>query len=117
MVRSGILAPDAVGPRLIMESRMSSPMPDPVAVERLRSALRDLHLRSGKPSLRRLAAELEIRQTNWSHATVERVLKCRPRLPSLDQLRDLVAVLNGDRARFDRLWLEAHGLESNVDDG
>jgi hypothetical protein len=98
-----------------MEQRVSSPTPDPEAVERLKAALRELHLRNGKPSLRRLAAELEIRQTNWSHATVERVLKCKPKLPSLDQLRDLVAVLNGNRAKFDQLWLEAHGLEPEDD--
>jgi trehalose 6-phosphate synthase len=80
------------------------------ASQRLRqdlvAQLRDLHLRAGEPSTRRIAEEIG----NLSHTTVHGMLR-GDRLPRQQHLLDVVARLGGDRERFRQLWIAARQAE------
>jgi hypothetical protein len=88
---------------------VSLPTPSPDALQRLRDELRRLLARRDNPSLDNIVAGLKAGGTQWSRATVGRILKCE-RLPSRDQLLAVVEVLKGDRAVFLRLWNDIAGV-------
>jgi hypothetical protein len=68
----------------------------------LLSALRDLHLRAGEPSMREIAR----RTCALSHDTVHRVLT-HPELPRWGPLELVVEALGGDVESFRQLWISA----------
>jgi hypothetical protein len=70
--------------------------------EELRAALKHLHLRAGKPSVRQIASDI----TGISHSTVHDVLNGQ-RLPSWSNVERIVKYLNGDIASIRELWLIA----------
>ena len=89
---------------------MSRPTPD--AVQRLREALRRLHVKADQPTMKQLASTVQMRNPGvpgWSPATVNRILNCEP-FPRCDQVLAVVDALNGDRAAFLRLWNDINGV-------
>jgi hypothetical protein len=66
------------------------------------SALRDLHLRAGEPSMRLIARRTQA----LSHDTVHRVL-VGPVLPRWGALELVVEALEGDVDTFRLLWISA----------
>ena len=65
-------------------------------------ALRELHLRAGLPSVRRIA----LRTSALGHDTVHRVL-VGARVPGWGPLELVVEALGGDIEEFRQLWMSA----------
>lgn len=76
-------------------------------LEKLLSALRELHLQAGRPSTRSIA-----KSGTYSHTTIAAVLKTS-RLPAWTVLADIVRCLSGDTEAFLELWVEAARAEED----
>ncbi|MFD3926889.1 TIR domain-containing protein [Streptomyces sp. NPDC058614] len=77
-------------------------------LDALAAALRELHARAGKPSMRALAQDVSI-----SHTTVADALNGK-RVPSWGTVESLVRQLGGNEKEFTRLWRAATGDTSDM---
>jgi hypothetical protein len=78
----------------------------PAPLRELLGALRELHLRAGRPSVREIAHSTDKTSHPISRDTVHRVLK-RNDLPRWDNLQATVVALSGDVETFQKLWISA----------
>jgi hypothetical protein len=97
---------------------MSLRIVDSDAFERLLRALQQLWRARGQPSSRAIQDQVNAnRRLSVSHTTVAQILK-GDRNPQLGVLLEIVAVLNGNRGDFKRLWEAAYGpTELRVEPG
>lgn len=82
----------------------------PGALAELFTALIQLHVRAGEPSMRAIAGSTN---GQLSHDTVHRVFT-QPEIPTLRSLREVVRALGGDEAEFRDRWMAARLAQENT---
>ncbi len=82
--------------------------PDPVGLQRLQEALKQLHVERKAPTVKQIKDALSFKGHTYPYSSVAKILNCDP-CPELDDLLAVVNVLGGDEKWFEQLWKETHG--------